>query len=194
MGQKEVEFSPDQWLQGIGDFCLSCKQRLETDDCISLCKCYLFCHEHCFLREFSPHIFDNQKVICSRCQEEVKFQFSYITKWECNKRPVIVGLLILVSLILLALLIVVATGVFRSILSDGAGYAIFAVGLLLLVGAGLFSMRKKYIDIDKLRIKNTNLLNSPETDAAMKSMDYQNDLKKHTKGDPTEKALDFDIQ
>lgn len=72
----------------------------------------------------------------------------------------------------MALLIVVATGVFRSIMSDGAGYAIFAVGLLLLVGAGLFSMRKKYIDIDKLRIKNTNLLNSPETDAAMKSMDY----------------------
>lgn len=57
-------------------------------------------------------------------------------------------------------------------MSDGAGYAIFAIGLLLLVGAGLFSMRKKYVDIDKLRIKNTNLLNSPETDAAMKSMDY----------------------
>lgn len=79
-------------------------------------------------------------------------------------------------------------------MSDGAGYAIFAIGLLLLIGSTLFSMRKKYVDIDKLRIKNTNLLNIPETDAALKSVDYENDLKKHTKGDPTEKALEFDIQ
>lgn len=73
MRRTEVEFVPEQWQQGVGEMCTSCSHKLETEDCISLCRCYLFCHEQCFLREFSPHIFDNEDLVCTRCQEKVGF-------------------------------------------------------------------------------------------------------------------------
>ena len=58
--KKPVQFIPEKWQQGIGEICHSCNIKLEAEDCISLCHCYLFCHEQCFLREFSPFIFDNE--------------------------------------------------------------------------------------------------------------------------------------
>lgn len=72
--KNKVQFIPEKWEQGLGEICLSCKSRLTTNDTISLCKCYLFCHEQCFLKEFSPYIAENQEVVCIRCNQEVQMQ------------------------------------------------------------------------------------------------------------------------
>lgn len=63
----------------------------------------------------------------------------------------------------------------------------------MLVGSTVYSMRRRYIDLDRLRVRNTNLLGSPETNAEIKNTDYENDLKKQTI-DVSEKDLPYDIQ
>lgn len=79
-------------------------------------------------------------------------------------------------------MVLVATGTIKDAVSNGAGYAIFGIGMVFLIASTIYSMRKRYINLDKLRVVNTNLLGAPETDAEMKNMDYENDLKKQHHG------------
>lgn len=187
--KKIIEFTPEKWQQGIGEICHSCHNKLEAEDCISLCRCYLFCHEQCFLKDFSPYIFDNQLPTCTRCQEYVQFEYSYFHRWECNKKPLHIVGLVVAAAILFTLLGLVASGTVRGTLSDGAGYTIFTIGLLLLIFSAVYSNKKRYIDLDKVKIVNTNMLSAPETDTAMKNQDYDNDLKHNIHNNHSDKAL-----
>lgn len=152
--KKKLQFIPEKWQQGLGEICLSCRSRLDAQDCISLCRCYLFCHEQCFLREFSPYITDNQEIKCIRCGEEVKLEMAYIYKWECNKKAANIASIIFAAAVLLTIMILTIVKVFQA----SYGWPIFAVGFVLLLGAVIFAQRKKYIFLDKVHVRSTNLL------------------------------------
>lgn len=49
-------------------------------------------------------------------------------------------------------------GVLSSVVTDPAGYSIFAIALAFLILSSILNARKHYIDLAKLRVKNTNLL------------------------------------
>lgn len=91
----------------------------------------------------------------------MQFEYSYFHRWECNKKPLHILSLVIATVILFTLLGLVAGGVLRGSLSDGAGYTIFAIGLIMLIASAIYSNKKRYIDLDKVKIVNTNMLSAP---------------------------------
>lgn len=90
---------------------------------------------------------------------------------------------IIVSILLsLVLLILVGVGVFEDSISNGAGYAIFGIFLVISMCSFVFSLRRKYINLVDVRVTNTNLLGNADTGTNLKSEDYENDLKKSKNG------------
>jgi hypothetical protein len=47
---------------------------------------------------------------------------------------------------------------FGSTISIGVALAFFFIGVLMILGTVLYANRKSYIDLTKLRVRNTNLL------------------------------------
>ena len=86
-------------------------------------------------------------------------------------------MLVFATLLQFTFLGLVAGGVLRSALSDGAGYAIFAIGFTLLIISAVYSNRQRYINLEKVRLRNTNMIGAPESDIKMQTNDYENDLK-----------------
>jgi hypothetical protein len=68
------------------------------------------------------------------------------------------GLIVFAAIILILFLGLVFSGIFGSTISIGVALAFFIIGLLMILGTVLYSNRKSYIDLTKLRVKNTNLL------------------------------------
>jgi|LakMenE18May11ns_1017448.scaffolds.fasta_scaffold7751570_1 hypothetical protein len=69
-----------------------------------------------------------------------------------------VGSLVLSIILLIVLLGLLASGAAQAWLSDAAGYTIFVIGILLVIGVSLYGNRKSYIDLSKLKINNTNMM------------------------------------
>jgi hypothetical protein len=69
-----------------------------------------------------------------------------------------VGSLVLFAILLILLLGLLASGAAQAWLSDAAGYTIFVIGVLLVIGVSLYANRKSYIDLSKLKANNTNMM------------------------------------
>lgn len=49
-------YDPELYAKRLGQNCDVCNTSLSHEKCISLCKCYVFCHQTCFLSQFEPII------------------------------------------------------------------------------------------------------------------------------------------
>lgn len=79
-------------------------------------------------------------------------KLGFIRKWECNKKPTFIISAVLALCILIVMFVLTAVGVYRPVFVDGVGYAIFAILLVLLIIAFVFGLRRKYINLDEVRI------------------------------------------
>ena len=54
--RRKVGYQPEEYSHRLGHPCSACNKNLSYERSISLCKCYLFCHEHCFTKAFVRHL------------------------------------------------------------------------------------------------------------------------------------------
>jgi hypothetical protein len=100
---------------------------------------------------------------------------SYIYKWECNKTPVNIASIAFAFAILIAVMVLTITKIFDA----NFGWPIFAIGFVILTAATIYAQRRKYINLDKVRVESTNLLGTDPSplSATPNQNNYTNDLK-----------------
>lgn len=75
-------------------------------------------------------------------------KFHYIYRWECNKTPLTVISILVAFAILVAVLVLTLT----NCLDWNFGWIFFAAGLVILIVVIICSQRRKYINLDKVKI------------------------------------------
>ncbi len=121
---------------------------------------------------------------------------SFIYKWECNKTPLNIASILFAFAILIAIMILTITKIFDA----SFGWPIFAIGFVILTAATIYAQRRKYINLDKVKVQSTNLLGATEVIASPEqNNNYANDLKNNNKGElysatSSNHVAAFDIQ
>ncbi len=114
--RRKVGFQPEEWGQRLGQSCPTCNKSISYERAISPCKCYLFCHEHCFSKAFVKHIHAlNTEVRCLVCNAEIdlrlRAEFTYDPKATMGKLcRLACGWLLMVGLVVL-MIVTVGSGI-----------------------------------------------------------------------------------
>lgn len=81
--RNQIAYQPEQWSKRLGEKCESCSKNLTHERCISLCKCYYFCHQQCFTDKFETQIYDEATdVKCEKCDWELRLQLEVQFKYQ----------------------------------------------------------------------------------------------------------------
>ncbi len=142
----------------IGEFCNVCQTKLREEECISMCKCVLFCHEECLVKQISPYLTMNSQVQCQRCDHYVNMTMNITVLWTCNKRPSYIVSVIGSLLMIIGLYVIIADGVYTPYVPDAFSYSILSLIALFLLYAVVKSSRRKVVKVEDVRIIDTKVL------------------------------------
>ena len=109
-----LSFDSELYSKRLGHNCEVCNASLTHEKCLSLCKCYLFCHQHCFISQFEPSLVDEDiDIICKYCSDKVAVKmetnFVYQPNWTALKVIKLVVSLLILILCLIAIVVTLRT-------------------------------------------------------------------------------------
>lgn len=92
----------------MGETCKTCQKLLQFSESVTICSCFLFCHERCFVKSFcgTYNVNDETDFICQQCGYYLQFRKSFSYSIRCSKEPSIIflkGALALITLVLIGL-------------------------------------------------------------------------------------------
>lgn len=125
-------FNPQDWFRKLGEPCTTCQKILITSQTISVCQCFQFCHENCFIREYcSSQNVGNKRIKCIHCDNLINLRIHYFYTLKCCQRKEDVILKILLLIFVLVLIVCANVAEYYKIITNSQFYWFIILSILL---------------------------------------------------------------
>ena len=135
-------YDPEIYSQRLGQSCDVCNNSLTHEKCLSLCRCYVFCHQPCFLSKFEPTLISQDcDVKCQVCKEtlqmDLEANYTYAPQKTTTK---IINLSISILFLFLCIIAIFLT-LNSDMTSQISFFLLYLEGLGLGIGIYILAMK-----------------------------------------------------